>query len=388
MKIAYIYISIIPLAGVDKKPIGQAKALKELGETGMDIFVLNPDKTRFENGVHYIRYKNCKQFPYRDYIFKHNFNRFSVLKHILLAEYDYIILRYPKADASGIKFFKNHKIITEHHSDEYTELKLEAFHAKSLPYKALKYLRAFLEKKYAAKLLENAKGIIAVSSEIQKFQQSRLPKQLPAQVISNGIDLSRIQLTGFVPFDGKELHVVFPAGHDLFFHGIDRLIKGAENYPGSVKIFIHLLGRFDKSPFIKSPYINYHGILSGQDYENLMAKMNLGVSTLGLHRRKANNTSTLKTCDFTARGLPFIMAYDDTIFSQYPPEMKFFEKFPNNDSPIDFNKVIAFAEYVSAEANRNIIPNYMRSYAKKHLDWKVKMQEYISFVKQIDRNEK
>lgn len=387
MKIAYIYISIIPLTGVDKKPIGQAKALQDLGETGTDIFVLNPNKTEIKNGVHYVRYQNCKRFPYWDYLFKHNFNRYSVLKHIPLAEYDYIILRYPKADASGIRFFKNHNIITEHHSDEYTELKLEAVHAKSLPYKLLKKLRAFLEKKYGTKLLAHAKGIITVGREIQQLQQKRLPDNMPSKVISNGINLSSSQLTGFVPFDGKELNLIFPAGHDLFFHGLDRLIRGAENYAGSVNIRIHLLGKFDKSPIIKSPFVHYHGIVSGQAYENLMAKMNLGVSTLGLYRRKAHNTSTLKTCDFIARGLPFIMAYKDTVFSQYPPELKFFDPFPNNDSPIDFNQVIAFAEFVSSETNRKKIPDYMRHYAKKHLDWKIKMQEYISFVKEIQNKE-
>ncbi len=374
----------MPLAGVDKKPLQQAKALQELGDQNMDIFVLNPNKTETKDGVKYVKYKSCKITPYIDYMFKHNFRRYSVLKHLPLDNYDYIILRYPKADASGIKFFKKYNVITEHHNNEYTELSLEAKYAKHLPYQLFKNFRAYLEKKYGKKILPHAKGIIGLSPDIVKYEQARSRSGIPTKAVGNGITVSDIPLTGFVPFDGKTLNIVLPTGHDLFFHGIDRIIQGAENYKGKVKIKLHLLGNHKNSRYTQSPNVTYHGVLYGDAYNNLMSRMNLGAGTLALHRLLAKQASALKTRDFTARGLPFIIAYEDTCLMQNPPEIPFFKNFPNDDSPIDFQEIIKFAEYISSSEIKDKISEYMRNYAQQHLDWKIIMQEYINFVKQID----
>ncbi len=384
MKIAYIYISIMPLTGVDKKPLQQANALKTIGaEDIVDIYVLNMDKTEKVNGVNYVKYKSCKITPYWDYAFKHNFNRFSVLDEINLDNYDYIILRYPKADASGIKYLKKYNIITEHHANEFVELKMEAKYSKNPLYKLLKHLRASLEKKYAPKILKHAKGIIGVSPEIVECEKQK-SGNVPARAFANGITVADIKHTGFVPFDGKTLNIVMPFAHELFFHGVDRIIKSVENYTGKVDIKLHLLGRWHSRQYTDNKRVIYYGTLKGDDYNNLMAKMNIGMGTFALYRRREQQASPLKIRDFTARGLPFILAYDDICFDENPQEMPFYKQFPNNADPIDFNEVIKFAEYISSSPVKDKISDYMRNYASKYLDWSIIMKKYIDFVKQID----
>lgn len=372
------------LTGIDKKPLQQAKALKSIdAEDIIDIYVLNPNKTEKINGVNYVKFKSCKITPYWDYAFKHNFNRFSVLDEIDLEKYDYIILRYPKADASGIKYFKNHKIITEHHTNEFVELKMEAKYSKNVLYKLLKHLRASLEKRYAPKVLKHAKGIIGVSPEIVECEKEKAGN-LPAKTFSNGITVSDIKQTGFVPFDGKTLNIVLPTSSEMFFYGIGRILKSIENYTGKVDIKLHLLGKWHSRQFIKNKKIIYHGTLNGSDYNNLMEKMNLGMGTFALYRLKKQQASTLKARDFTARGLPFVLAYHDICFDENPPKMKFYKQFSNNPNPIDFNEVIEFAEYISSPSMRENLSNYMRDYATQYLDWSIIMQKYIDFVKEID----
>ena len=381
MKIAYVYISIVPLAGVDLKPIQQALAIKKNKTDNFDILVFNPEKHIYENGVYYIKYKTFLNFPYIDYLLKHNFYRFSVLKNANLEQYDVIILRYPKADKSGIKFYKENNVISEHHGDEYTELRFEGKNSKFILFKLFKYLRAFLEKHYGPKVLNYAKGIIAMNSEIAQIQLARINNNIPAISVPNGISVSETPFSKFKTFSGDKLDIIFPAGHNLFFHGIDRLVKSAENYKGSVKIKIHLLGDFIGSKIIKSPFIEYHGILAGDEYNNILSQMHLGVSTLALFRKETNNSSSLKTRDFTARGLPFIMAYQDTDFTSQPPKNKFFLSFPNNESLLDFEEIINFAKEVSAKKEE--ISSYMREYAHTYLDWTIKMKQYENFAKKI-----
>ncbi|MEA2041691.1 MAG: hypothetical protein U9N85_03975, partial [Bacteroidota bacterium] len=324
MKIAYIYIQNMPLPGVDKKPTDQAAALKEMEETRLDIFVLNPNFSGQKQGVNYIKYRQFNAFPYFDYLLKHTFWRYSVLKNINTKIYDYIILRYPKADYSGLRFYKNNKVISEHHGEEFEELRLEGENSNSLLFKYFKFLRAFLEKKYAPKILSHAKGIIDMYPYGEQSKIKYTSRNLPRLYTGNGISTNKTKFTGFKAFDGKVLNIIFPASHDLFFHGIDRLIKAAENYSGTVKINIHIAGNFKGSALLENPFVKYHGTLHGKDYDSLLSKMNLGASTLGLYRKGLQYSGSLKTRDFTARGLPFIIGHTDIDLSKHKPEIPFY----------------------------------------------------------------
>jgi len=387
LKIAYIYLRIMLISGVDKKPIQQAAAIKKLGIKDFDVIVLNPEVTKEADGVKYYKYKTFpKPFHYLDYIFKHNFWRYKIFDECLdLKKYDYLILRYPGADRTGKQLFINNRIITEHHTRETIELLLEASTSKHIHIKLLKYLRYYLEKTYADKMLSNAKGLIAVSNIPKKYQVERISKEIPAVTIGNGTNVESIPFTKFAEFDNKTLNIAMVGSSYVPWYGVERIIEGMNKYSGKIKIILHLIGGFS-SKFKESENIKLHGILKGEDFDNVMSRMNLAVSSLALYTCHGDG-SNLKVREYVARGIPFIIASKDPDLNNKLIKHKFFIEFPNDSSLIDFDKVIDFVAKLNAKYSIDELSIYMRNYAEKYMDWTVKMKQYYEFVEKIHSGE-
>jgi hypothetical protein len=85
----------------------------------------------------------------------------------------------------------------------------------------------------------------------------------------------------------------------------------------------------------------------------------------------------LKTREYIARGLPFVIGHRD-------PDLKSAERFflsvPANASPVNMDEVVAFAESILQSEG---IPGYMREFAESHLDWTIKMQQTWDFAKSL-----
>ena len=78
-----------------------------------------------------------------------------------------------------------------------------------------------------------------------------------------------------------------------------------------------------------------------------------------------------------AKGIPFIYAYDDI---DIPDNVDFCLKFPNDDSDIDFDKVLEFAKSTSKHSD---ISMEMRDYAQRVMDWKIKVLRMYEFAKSL-----
>ena len=149
-----------------------------------------------------------------------------------------MVIRYGYAiDFSCNNFFKKYsgKIITEHHTNEVWETKLEAKNLK----RKIKLLR---EINNSPKLLEKTAGIIGVTNEIRKIQLNKINIDKPSIVISNGIDIGSVSFTRFQPFDNKELKLIFVSSAFRSCHGLDLLIDSLHKYKGQYKIILLLIG--------------------------------------------------------------------------------------------------------------------------------------------------
>jgi hypothetical protein len=94
----------------------------------------------------------------------------------------------------------------------------------------------------------------------------------------------------------------------------------------------------------------------------------VGVAALGVHRKNTPVVSTLKSREYFAKGLPFLDSAIDYAISE--SVSKYCYKVPNDDSDINIEEVIRFAEKYkySDEAQ-----TAMREYASNFLDWKRQM---------------
>jgi len=385
VNIAHITFMSAMAPGVQNRIIGMAQGLRRLNRPEeVDFYFLNNKKNAQNNGVRFVSFRE-KPFPLNFY--DRLFHRFDLIeKNIDLKSYDYIILRYPKADASGIDFMTRYKVITEHHTLElrYSKSFLDADISISL--RVAKIIRLKQENDYGHKILKNAHGIIGVTDEIRAFELGRTGRSIPSTAIPNGVSVDRINFTGFRPFDGKKLHLVMITSSSYPWNGLDRIISGINRYSGNVDIRLHLIGRITRHDIKYSGLdfskVDFHGYQTGDKLDYLMQEMNLAFSPLALYRVGMIEACTLKIREYTARGIPFVLAYKDTDLRHVDEDGKFYLECENTDQPIDMDQIICFAEEMSRHGRA--ASDMMRNYAKQHMDWCSKMDQYLDFVKQIN----
>jgi len=389
MKVAYVYyLAVENQIGIEEKVRQQARALKTAGLDSMDIIVLNPVKDETEGNLSFVKFKGSR-FPlnYYDYFYR----RYQLIERSVdLKGYETIILRYPLADKSGIEFCRKYKVISEHNTDELSELRSRLKTAVSPLEKIGRRILLAQEEKYAGPTLRNCRGMISVTGEIEAFERRRSGGRPAAITIANGIDVANIPFTGFKPFDGKQLDLLFVGTSFRPWHGIERIIGSLNQYQGKIELTLHLVGhitRQELAPLVQGlDRVRFHGPMNVAELSELTPTMNLAFSTMALFRKEMEEACSLKTREYTARGIPFILAYEDPDLKDVEPEYRFFLRFGNNESRLDMEKIIQFAQEMSPK-NREISA-YMRKYAEEKMDWQVKFKQYMAFIERLARTEK
>jgi glycosyltransferase involved in cell wall biosynthesis len=153
-------------------------------------------------------------------------------------------------------------------------------------------------------LLRRARGLVFVTGEL-----SRLPafRGLPGRrcVIGNGIDLD-----AYVPLPapaGDRPRIVFVGTGGQPWHGVDKLLVLASLRP---EWRIDVVGTRDETQTAPSN-ITWHGPLGRSGVLEALARADVGIGTLALHRNGMDEACPLKVREYLAVGLPVIYAYGD-----------------------------------------------------------------------------
>jgi hypothetical protein len=366
MKIAYInYIqNLDDLKGVHNKVTNQTQSIVK-NSLPISVFILtysNPPKNT--NNITYIQIpKNYGYVKRAFFLTKYIKNHF--------ASYSVVILR--QAIYSPLFWFyfrkRSFKLISECHSKVFEELALA-----KLPFITLVQKLSYS----ICQTVIDAK--ISMTDEIAQYEKE-LGFKKPIKAISNGISIP-VQPTGFKPFNGKTLDLIFVGSQLNPWHGLDRLLFSIEQYSGPVNFNIHIVGNISndiQSNFnLKKHKLLFYGVLPLAKVTDLYPKVTIGISSLTFFRCNLNEACVLKTREYTANGLPFIYAYKDTDIKKPAP---FCLSFPNQDSPIDMNTVIDFATSISDKQKE--ISAFAEQFAKEHMSWDTKMQQYTNFCTEI-----
>ena len=385
MKVAFIDFIKENSPGLGKRMNALADGARQAGIDNVDFYYLNRLKHDTGGIVRYIKFRE-KIFPFNYFDFF--FRRYRIIeKSVNLKRYDFIILRYPFGDPSGVKFTLKYNVITVHHSLEISRYKSYLKEKLSPLIRGLKIIRLKLEVLFGPKILEHAKGIIGVTDEIRKAELSRINNDIPSAAISNGITVKNISHTGYKKFDGTNLDLVMIVGSINPWHGLDRMISALNRYKGNVRVKLHIVGNIDKVDLqhISSDFsrINFYGFKEGTELDEIMKNMNIAISTMSLFRKNLNEACSLKTREYTARGIPFVLAYQDTDLQHVDKKHRFYLPMANNDSMIEMDQIINFAKHMSTFSNGESISDYMRAYALRHMDWSAKVKQYIEFVEEL-----
>ena len=142
-------------------------------------------------------------------------------------------------------------------------------------------------------------------------------------------------------------------------------LVGTTNNPGA---YIELI----KQSGVEQ-YVHMHGFKVGDELDDLINNADIGVNALRVSEgQKKGGLTTLKTVEYTYRGLPQINAAPLQIDGDGVdiPDFIFYV-----EDKIDISKIVCFYE------NLEITPNQIREYAINHFSWEAVYMKMFDKIK-------
>ena len=266
------------------------------------------------------------------------------------------------------------KIISEHNSIEIKE---------ALLYK--NYISVFQNLAFGNCIIGQSEGIIGVTEEITRYWTGRLfYRKIPHVTIPNGFLVDSVRIRNLPAYTPEELHILF-VGNVSRWHGLDRFIQGMAEYPGPVRVILHIVGEGDELANIKAlahslniaGTIHYHGFLTGSALDSVFDQYHIAIGSLGIHRNGMNQASALKVREYCSRGIPFMISNTDPDF---PESFPYCLHLPPEETPIDLDTVLSFYDTMYSDKDHREI---MRKYAEENLDWSKKIMNLKLFIRNI-----
>jgi len=361
--------------GVLKKCLAQVEAFRTLG-ANIDLVLLSDKGILLNDQLIHSFAKPTISKPTTKYWF-YFFQLLPLIsKQLNFNSYNFIYFRYALSHPALIHFLATAK-------SQNPELKIIA-EIPTYPYEKEKRsfvdrLSLMMDQRYRKKLSAYVDRIVHYGLESEIFN-------IPTITISNGIATRKVPVSNSQPQE-KEIRLITVANWS-YWHGLDRLIEGLKNYYTSIKpavlVTLKIIGdgkaisqykalvrqyNLQKIVHFLPPQIN-------EQLDNHFEQADMGIGTLGIHRKDIAIDSSLKHREYCARGIPFLMASKDLDF---PDQLFFVLKSPPTNQPIEMNKLVTFWEnFVRDNKARSA---EIRAYAEGQLEWMKKMEKIVNFVK-------
>ncbi len=367
---AFVSLRLGAVAGIEAAVAGQANAAAAMGAP-LDVIVVSEADAGLRNSV---RFARSTLTGSRAQWFKAR----AIADAVDLDAYDVVFVRYPTAidlDPLALLRGRRSRVVTIHHTKEIEE-------TRSVGESMGVRMRAAMERVQGRRLLERVDGVIGVTDEIRRYEVERARRVMPSVTITNGIDVQMVPTTGFVPFDGEELHLAFIASADASWHGKDRILAGIDAYTGPVKLHLHVVAPTTERPGSierrGSATVHHHGILRGSDLTRVYERSTVAVAGLAQSRRGLRVACTLKVREYVARGLPFVLGHQDADVNDDSP---FVLRVADDETPLDMERVVDFCQK-TAEIAPELV-RQMREFAELRLDWSHRVRSMVGFAQQV-----
>jgi len=245
------------------------------------------------------------------------------------------------------------------------------------------YVLLLIDKIFRKKLSTYVDRVVTLSDDDKIFN-------IPTIKIINGINCKDISIASTKTKNEDNIINLIAVGFFSFWHGYERLIAGLNEYYKYYKtkkyiINLHFVG--DGPELIKyrklvkdynlENYVFFHGILKGKDLDNIYNICDIGVCSLACHRKNIFLSSELKSREYLAKGLPIISS---TKIDVLPENFKYCYYVPEDDSPIDIDKIVKYYEDIYENESLEEIRKNIREFAEKNIDISVTMKPVIEFI--------
>jgi glycosyltransferase involved in cell wall biosynthesis len=383
-KVLYIYFgNIDEPSGVRTKLTGLLSAFAEKKiDWTLFSFSENCSAPGFTSKNYYTLPLSCLSDLSKSYF---ELDRFLKTNH----DHDISFFRYPLADDQLIKFLEKYpnKFIFEHNTKEVPEIRVRAgawvrkykFRVGPSYFKLLlnSFCKPILrERQLGRKVLKLAKGGVAVTDEICRYEKSRY-KNYNCRVISNGIDVKNIDFYKRDFKKGEVLNVIMLCTSPDSWHGDDLVLESFLRAKRS-NVRLYLIGRFsDKlgSAGLMNENVIYTGFLGANDFKNYLKIAHIGMGAFALYRKHLEEAATLKVREYFASGLPVCLGHTDVDVQRSKILTENVLQFDTRKEPVNWDKIYDWAAGIYSDENRN---QKIRDEAFLKLDISVKAAELLS----------
>lgn len=297
---------------------------------------------------------------------------------------DFLYIRRTVIDSAGIRFLKKIrnnfpkcKIIIEIFTYPYD---IDDFFKCDFKY-TIQHIPFYIkDKMYRGKLVNYIDRFVTYSLDDKIFNVDTIRT-------TNGVDVLSIKKVN-IKLTKESINLISVARMQIH-HGYERLIMGLYNYysnGGTRNIIYHVVGDGPEEITYKDlvkkynleKHVIFHGRQSGEALDKIYDNAAIAISSLGLYKYKIDVISTLKTCEYMAKGLPVVQGCKmSTIDGETPPYLCEFE---NNNSPIDVNKIIQFYDEIYTRNSADVITNSIRAYALDHMNMEYVMKPIVKYI--------
>lgn len=307
-----------------------------------------------------------RQLFFRWFIFR------EILRICRRESYHFIYIRYGGSDRYFLAFLK--KIKTSG-TKVFIEFPTFPYDGEWSPKNWLERHIIHQDKKFRASLFKHVD--FAVSTVLLNTDIFNIPTIR----IDNGVDLTKITPAPHTPIPNT-IRIIGVANINKW-HAWDRVIKGIhlyyQNELREIEIVFRIVGEGPSCEALRQltekldlkDHVLFAGPKTGDDLDKEFENADLAMGTLGLHRIGLASTSVLKLREYTARGLPSVIGYDETVI---PTSTAFVHSFPPNDQPLNIEELVSF--YTELKVSRQEI----RKFAEEHFSWSKVLQAVLEKI--------
>lgn len=352
-----LYITIVNLLdtknhGVNSKIFSQIDSLK-----------------KYSKEVDYI-YKTKNEIIMNDKIkreFKYSLFRFREMLEIIDKKYDIVYIRYCMFDFYLIKILKklkklnpNVKIVLEIPTYPITNMSSKKKYINKFFYFfAMKYIDRIITFQLEKEIWGKQTIQIFNGIDPQKYNISK------KSICKNTIDF--ISVSGIFKM-----------------HGIDRIIRGISEYKENKNfqnnIKFHIIGEGPEKQKLEKLVkdlnlendVKFYGFKKGKELDDLFDLADIGIGSLSLFRENLTYLSSLKTKEYSVRGLPFIVSYNELA---YPQNVDYIYKVVDNSSPINIEELLLWYKNIKTSKNE------IRNYAEENFTWDSQIKKILLDLK-------
>lgn len=212
---------------------------------------------------------------------------------------------------------------------------------------------------------------------------------VPVICVNNGIDFSSIAVRS-VSENKEGIHVLCVSGC-FFWHGYERFIEGLNDYykrqNREENVYFHIVGDgecLNDYKVLADKYglldkvVYLHGRMIGQELDEMFDLCDIALDCLGAHRKGLYMSSSLKTREYAAKGLP--MAASISLDIQNEKTDKYILMFPADESAINIEEVVDFYHRIYDEGEKTVIAEQIRNCFYPYCDWEFVFDGVVDYI--------